>query len=437
MVSNRLGRWQHVLKLWNAALSESSIPQFDRWLSAQFAQNPQYGGQDRRFYREVLFTIVRHAYFAAFCEFIFTDTNFSITEDALKQKAQLFAAQINSPETLWNHLRTCATPQFFQWIVLRSSDSQKALFSIEIGGAYEAHFTALQAIFARTESPELKCVFASVPLWFCSSLQVRFNNPAEFLEALNTRPPVWLRLNKNEHASFVQHELQKHYGDNARFQFPAIRLNGAKNLQALLSFQKGYFEVQDWASQMISAEVQATPEQSVWDACAGGGGKTLQLASILQNKGTLYASDIRSYKLEELQKRCHKAGFHNVQTFVWDGQKQAQSGRKFDWVLVDAPCSSAGTWRRSPDAKYRLSLTDISKLSELQLQILNTAAQSVTLNGRLVYATCSWLTQENEHICTEFLKRCPQFELINQRLLGSPEADSDTMFVAQLRRVCE
>lgn len=434
-MANRAGRWQHVLKLWNAALGEASLPQFDRWLTGQFAQNPQYGGQDRRFYRDVLFAVVRHAYFALFCEFVFADSKFMGGEEELKAKAELFATQVNSPAALWMQLRGCATSRFFQWVSLRNAE--KNLLPIEIEEVCQTQFTTLHSLFTKTKSWDLKLIFASVPLWFCASLQARFVDPSVFLSSLDTRPPVWLRLNQSAQTSFVQQELQKQYGDEVTFtELPAIRLSAAKNLQALVSFQKGYFEVQDWASQMIGAAVDVKPGQSVWDACAGGGGKTLQLASLLQNKGTVFASDIRAYKLDELQKRCRKAGFRNVQTFVWDGQSQAQGGRAFDWVLIDAPCSSSGTWRRAPDAKYRLGSAEIANLCALQLQILKTAAQSVTLNGCLVYATCSWLIQENEQVVSEFLKCCPQFELLTQCLLGSPQNDSDTMFVTKLKRIC-
>jgi 16S rRNA (cytosine967-C5)-methyltransferase len=130
----------------------------------------------------------------------------------------------------------------------------------------------------------------------------------------------------------------------------------------------------------------------------------------------------------------------NVRVFTWSGAeplrlpKEAAQQKGFDWVLIDAPCSSAGTWRRNPDARWRFDPADTLELVHLQQQLLGNAAPAVRVGGRLVYATCSWQVSENEQQVDWFLAQHPEFALESQQILGAPELDSDTMFVAVLVR---
>jgi len=170
--------------------------------------------------------------------------------------------------------------------------------------------------------------------------------------------------------------------------------------------------------------------------CAGGGGKTMQLAAMLEGKGAVHASEIRDYKLKDLKERAKRAGFFHIQTYAWDGEKvphfSGQKNRMMDGVLVDAPCSGSGTWRRNPDAKYRPYDDSLRTLCQLQERLLSLGATRVKVGGKLVYATCSWLVEENEAVVERFLARHPGFKLQDRKLLGCPEIDADTMFVAVL-----
>lgn len=194
------------------------------------------------------------------------------------------------------------------------------------------------------------------------------------------------------------------------------------------------------ASQQIALAVDAKPGQKVWDCCAGAGGKTLAIASRMDNKGVVVATDLHGYKLEELKRRSKRADFFNIRTFEWGGNealrlpKEIAQQQGFDWVIVDAPCSSAGTWRRNPDARWRFNEIDTAELIALQLQILNNAAKAVRADGKLVYATCSWQVSENETQVQWFLNHNPQFSLESQTMLGAPLQDSDAMFVAVMKK---
>ncbi|MCS6972407.1 MAG: RsmB/NOP family class I SAM-dependent RNA methyltransferase, partial [Leptospiraceae bacterium] len=177
---------------------------------------------------------------------------------------------------------------------------------------------------------------------------------------------------------------------------------------------------------------------AVWDACAGGGGKTLQLASQLKNRGVLYASDIRGYKLDELRLRVRRAGFHNVRRFIFDAEtvpplpREIEKSGGFHRILVDAPCSGSGTLRRNPDVRFRIMPDDLPRYAALQLKLLEAVHPFLRRDGKLVYATCSIFRAENEDVITRFTTTHPQFVVEETRWVGSPDLDADTMFYAIL-----
>lgn len=180
----------------------------------------------------------------------------------------------------------------------------------------------------------------------------------------------------------------------------------------LACFKQGWFEIQDQGSQMLALATGAKAGDKVVDFCAGAGGKTLAMAAMMQNKGTLYACDVHSKRLEQLHKRCKRAGAHNVRIHQlssehdkWVKQHVVQA----DVVLIDAPCSGTGTWRRNPDSRWNLSPQDLQNLIKLQQSILCSAARLVKPGGRLLYATCSLLSEENEAQVEQFLTENDQF----------------------------
>ena len=308
-------------------------------------------------------------------------------------------------------------------------------------------YSAIAKRLSNSKLIEEQLLFASVPMSFAADLQKRVykslwtqEQVTHFVKNQNTRPPLWLRMNYPEKTAQVFAELEKEDFELRSFE-NALIATGAKGIFATESYRTGLFEIQDLASQKIGAAVQCLPSQLVWDCCAGGGGKTLQIAARLQNKGAVYASDVREYKLEEVKKRARRAGFFNIRCLPWAGnglpdfQKEVQNRNGFDWVLVDAPCSSSGTWRRNPDAKYRIEQSNIDNLTSLQLQLLTQSSAAVRPHGRLVYSTCSWVVAEDEQIVETFLSTHPNFKLESQCLYGNPFDDADTMFAAVLVRV--
>ncbi len=197
-----------------------------------------------------------------------------------------------------------------------------------------------------------------------------------------------------------------------------VRLLGKPALQNLQSFKDGKFEVQDEGSQLLSMLLAPKRGEMVVDFCAGAGGKTLAMGALMKSMGRLYAFDISARRLARLKPRVAKSGLSNVHPVWIDSENDAKVKRlagKIDRVLVDAPCSGLGTLRRNPDLKWRQSPQSIEELQAKQYSILNAAAKLLKPGGRLVYATCSILEQENQVIVLEFLKQHPNFVLLDPK----------------------
>ena len=192
-----------------------------------------------------------------------------------------------------------------------------------------------------------------------------------------------------------------------------LRFDKRVALSALPEFKQGWFEMQDAGSQLLALLTNVNEGDKVVDFCAGAGGKTLAMASMMNNKGVIYACDVHSKRTSELSKRAKRAGVHNVRVHTLSSEKDKwvkQHQGLADVVLLDVPCSGTGTWRRNPDARWNLSAEKLTKLLALQQSILLSAQRLVKPNGRLIYATCSLLNEENEHQITRFLETCHDFK---------------------------
>ena len=192
----------------------------------------------------------------------------------------------------------------------------------------------------------------------------------------------------------------------------AIRFEKRVALFGLPSFKQGWFEIQDEGSQLLALLTGVKAGQKVVDFCAGAGGKTLAMAAMMENKGTIYACDVHTKRLEQLGKRTKRAGVHNVRSHVLSSEHDKwvkKHAGYADVVLLDAPCTGTGTWRRSPDARWNLSQQNVDDLVALQQSILESAKRLVKPGGRLLYATCSMLNEENEQQVERFLEANPEF----------------------------
>ncbi len=258
----------------------------------------------------------------------------------------------------------------------------------------------------------------SFPDWLVEKLQKQMGESEgeRLLSALNEPPPLTLRVNtlKTTRENCVKALKQRGFEcAPSRLSPEGIHLAKRANLFSLDLFREGWFELQDEGSQIISLLLDPKPNWRVADVCAGGGGKTLHLAALMKNRGEIFASDTSSERLESLQKRLGRGGVQNVRvTNLSSQQKREKFAEKFDAVLIDAPCSGTGVLRRNPDAKWKITPAMVQEMVEKQKEILRDYATLVNPGGRLVYATCSVLAEENEEMVRTFLQERADFHLV-------------------------
>jgi 16S rRNA (cytosine967-C5)-methyltransferase len=262
-------------------------------------------------------------------------------------------------------------------------------------------------------------VRADVPEWLAPRLERVFGeNWIGEGEALALRPPLDLRANRLKAGrEKVRKSLAKFGAAATGFSPDGLRIPPSEgegrhpNLQVEPAFRKGWFEVQDEGSQIATLMTAAKPGEQVLDLCAGAGGKTLALSATMANKGQVFATDSDRARLAPIFDRLRRAGTRNVQVREAGAALDDLAGRA-DAVLVDAPCTGSGVWRRRPDAKWRLTERALAERVGEQTALLATAARFVKPGGRLVYATCSLLPDENADRIGEFLAATPAFAVV-------------------------
>lgn len=253
-----------------------------------------------------------------------------------------------------------------------------------------------------------ECIENECPEW----LYKKINSPA-LAAALNTKAPADVRAN------FISREEAKNRlrKEGLFFSFTpyspyGLRSEERVNLQNCMAYQGGDIEVQDEASQLGAILCDVRAEQRIIDYCCGGGGKSLLLGMILHNDGVILAHDKNFNRMDGLKTRAERLGIKNIRII-----RELNPAEQFDRFIIDAPCSGSGTWRRSPDAKFRLTPKQLKAITRAQEEILETAAKQTSSGGRIVYMTCSVLPEENELRIEEFLSGHPEFTPVNMRNL--------------------
>ncbi len=211
-----------------------------------------------------------------------------------------------------------------------------------------------------------------------------------------------------------------------------LRVTAGKAVPAALR-ESGRFEIQDAASQQVAPFCQVEPGMRVVDACAGAGGKTLHLASLLEGKGDLLAMDVQERKLESLRVRASRATVKVRTAVVSDELLESMQGQA-DRVLVDAPCSGSGTLRRQADLKYRITAESVAAVRAVQREVLECYAAMVKPDGKLIYATCSVLPSENGAQAAWFSARHPEFTLEEERTVSPAATGWDGFYMARWQR---
>ncbi|WP_208764185.1 RsmB/NOP family class I SAM-dependent RNA methyltransferase [Shewanella aestuarii] len=410
----------------------------DRVIGQYFKEHKKHGSKDRRVIRESLFGLFR------WWGWIQHIGNYQSPATFLQMLT--IAAQLESHT--WHDIRAA-------WLEF-SDISNNAEININMLLAQSQtqdndDVTSKLAQFHSISSLTNVTIDQLLPDWFWLHCQVAPTDKQSFIQAMTSRPPIWARAQNRSTQEVIARLKQadieatpsKYFSDTLNLGYNSINLN------QVAAYTSGEIEIQDLASQVIGQTCHPQANSLWWDACSGAGGKSLQLYSLMQQagaEGRIVASDIRRHALTELQKRAKRAGFKRIEVAPWQGDVLPVASNYFDGVLVDAPCSCTGTWRRNPDMRWIDEVNAISDKPALQLAILSRSAAAVKPLGELVYATCSLASVENEGVVNAFLQANPHFELEtithpftqtqhSMLTVWPQQANSDGMFVAKMRRV--
>jgi len=368
-------------------------------LSACFRADPKLGARDRAFIAEAVYGVLRHLRSLQV-----------LAAPPVKPLAALPPSGIGVP-------LAGATPRrlLLAWLARHGGRNLREFESLVDKDDLEW----LRGLKGASLDEQPEAVRLDLPDWLHERLLAQYGERLPgLMAALNSPAPLDLRVNSLKAGRDTL--LAELAGEGlAAAPTPysplGIRLQGKPALQKHGRYLDGSFEVQDEGSQLLGLLLAPRRGEMVCDFCAGAGGKTLLLGALMHSAGRLYAFDVSEKRLAKLKPRLARSGLSNVQGLLIAHERDAKVKRlagKFDRVLVDAPCSGLGTLRRNPDLKWRQSPQSVTELNAKQAAILASAASLVKAGGRLVYATCSLLAEENEAIVEAFLAAHPEFRVL-------------------------
>ncbi len=367
-----------------------------------FRENHTPGMADRAFIAETVFGILRHRFFLE-----------SLME-TVTPRALLLAYLAKFQGLNLRELTPIASESEIKWL------------------------TEIKAISLDSQPLPVQAEF---PIWLVEKLQ-QFMPDADILtlgRSLQQPAPLDLRVNTIHAKRDEVLTTLKESGIEAQatpYSPIGIRIAGKPAVNRHPLFLSGKIEVQDEGSQLLGYLLAPRRGEMIVDFCAGAGGKTLLLGALMNSKGRIYALDTSEKRLDNLKPRLKRSGLSNLHPQLISNENDIKVKRltgKIDRVLVDAPCSGLGTLRRNPDLKWRQSPQSVQELKQKQAAILTAAARLLKPGGRLVYATCSFLPEENQEIIEKFLTDHPQFSLLNcSELMSQQKIELDTGEFLQL-----
>jgi len=369
----------------------------DKVIEKTLKENPKFGGRDRRFIAETTYDIVRNY--------------------------RLLSYLANTPTDFWQIL---GVHFVIKYLPIPPEREFKDIDEKKI----------LDAKKALTD----ESILQSYPEWLWNTCQTELGKEKWEIEAkaLNEQAKVVLRVNtlKTKREILKKHLAEKEIDVDIVDGFEsALVLKERQNIFSNELFKLGLFELQDAGSQAISEFLEVQPGMRIIDACAGGGGKTLHLSALMQNKGQIISMDITQWKLDELKKRARRATASNVEARLIESSKTIKRlENTADRLLLDVPCSGLGVIKRNPDAKWKLDLAFIDRTKAIQKQILNDYSIMTKKGGYLVYSTCSILPSENREQVDGFLEKNKNFEFVKEKSI-LPSEGFDGFYMALIKRI--
>ena len=390
-----------VLKALQEIFNESR--KADKVIGGVLKSNPKWGARDRAFIAENTYEIVRNWRLIKFCSGIECE-RVSEEKDFLTLISTWFILN-NIDITNYHYLPALPISKDFEKNTLAQNDRK---------------------------------IKYSVPNWMDDLCAKELGESWETeLKALHTQADVYLRVNTLKISKQKLKKLLEEkniFSDDVEGVENALKLKKRSNVFGLEEFKKGFFEVQDAGSQMISEFLDVNNKHRVIDACAGAGGKSLHLAAIMENKGKVISLDIEDFKLQELKKRAKRNGIDTIETRLIETKTLKRLKDSADRLLLDVPCSGLGVLKRNPDAKWKLRPEFIEEIKLVQAEILFEYSKMLKVGGKMVYATCSILKSENEDQVESFLKLNKEFKLIEQKRVYASKEGFDGFYMALIEK---
>lgn len=398
--------------------------QADKIVAITLKQDKRWGARDRSFVAETIYDIVRWK--RLYAKLAGLETEFENDNYSTQNLFQLFS--------IWLILKEIELPTWEEFEGINQSKIDEI----------KQNFNELSKIRKYKES---------IPDWLDNLGEQELGNEiwTKEIAALNNQAPVILRVNtlktdiKKLQKQLAEQNIEtKKIAQNNTDYPDAIQLLERKNILTNELYKDGFFEIQDASSQLIAYFLDIQKGMQIIDTCAGAGGKSLHIASLLQNKGQITAMDIYESKLIELRKRANRADAHNIKTYSIKRENNSINYTQFeqfynsaDRVLIDAPCSGLGVLSRNPDAKWKLNLAFLEEIKNLQQTLLQEYSKMTKKGGKLVYATCSILPSENQSQVNTFLnsEHGKDFRFIEDKKILSHQTGFDGFYMAILEKM--
>lgn len=409
------------------AIQDSKQPA-DRWLGNYFHKNrKRMGSRDRRFFSEVIYSLFRHkTYIRDISEKYFGGDSLV---DVIIAATLVDFLSIDQAVFLMS--------EFFE--------------NVDLHKAQEIFEKALPFNVSRSvKDIRSLCAYFSFPeemlaRWVADH---GFERTCNIVKIFHERPPLVIRTNalKTTREDLLIKLRERNFDVDSCDDSPwGIFFKERIAIFNVDLFSEGFFEVQDVGSQRACLNIDPQPNDLIWDVCAGAGGKSLGLASMMNNKGRIVATDIRHFKLQDLKKRAKRAGAFNIFPADITRMSEIKIARQgFDKILVDAPCSGTGTLKRNPDAKWKLNEVRLCEYPPQQIQILKESWPYLKAGGKMYYVTCSIEKMENEAVLDQFLNSFDNARLValenfgEKTLSGSrlwPSTKNDGFFMACVEKI--
>lgn len=303
-------------------------------------------------------------------------------------------------------------------VIWEATELAKKKFSVPVGkfinGVLRSYQREWQEDVKELKESGKNYIYLSYPEWFYNKLVSEYGEEEGelFLQSLKKIPYISFRVNRLKYSCEEFEKLLEEKKIDIIKKVDSVYYVDSGILLYSDEFRDGKIIVQDASSYLSARNLNPKPDESLLDTCSAPGGKTAVLGELMENRGELLALDIYPHKLKLIEENCHKCGVDIVRTVKMDARKLKEQGKKFDKILVDAPCSGYGVLRKKPEAIYNKNSENVEELAKLQFEILESASQVLKDNGELVYSTCTILKEENGENIKKFLEKYPNFETV-------------------------